>query len=144
MFTWWSKGPIEISRQAKLFDCIVISYVMGLDLPIILIVSLCFTPIVIILTMGGKGGSFLRCCTRTCEYNYNLKLCTFNVGESEKIRGIRHASVWVPWGTFSNLTVSKMYLQALHWFIQNLFNIPFHQNVWTSKFFETSAKMASN
>ena len=38
----------------------------------------------IVITLPREGrGHLLRCCTRTCEYNYNLKLCAFNVGERE-------------------------------------------------------------
>ena len=53
-------GQKDLSRSVgkqKLFDCIIISYVMGLDLFSLLIVLYVFTSLVIILPMGRKGAS---------------------------------------------------------------------------------------
>ena len=73
----------KVVGKPKLFDCFLIIYVMGLIL-FFIFSSLCFTAIVIILPMGRKGLHLLGGWTRICEYNYNLKVCAFNVGGKEK------------------------------------------------------------
>ena len=53
-------GRKDLSRSVgkqKLFDCVILSYVMALDLFIFLIVLNAFTSIVIILPMARKGAS---------------------------------------------------------------------------------------
>ena len=77
------KRPIKISRQAKSIRLCHHNLCDGIGFVHLTNSSLCFTSIVIILPMEERG-HLLECWTRTCEYNYDLKLCTFNVGEKDK------------------------------------------------------------